>query len=89
MGHFFSERRSMAMTRQGHPVALAVLFAALSAVGWTGQSAGAGDKDVPVGHLESTSHVLAPVFEGEPLSYSFEVFNRGGAELRITRVSPS
>jgi len=78
----------MALTRQGIQFALAVMFAAM-ALSWAGHSARAGGKDVPIVHLESATHVFGPVFEGEPLSHSFQVFNRGGADLHITRVSPS
>ena len=43
----------------------------------------------PIIHVPETSHAFAPVFEGEKLSHSFTVLNRGKTELEIKRVTSS
>ena len=40
-------------------------------------------------HLDQTTHAFSPVFEGEELSHTFKVFNRGEVNLDIKRVTPS
>ena len=40
-------------------------------------------------HFEGTTHTFTPVFEGEELSHTFTVFNRGTANLDIKMVTHS
>jgi hypothetical protein len=41
----------------------------------------------PVIHLDQTTHTFPAVFEGEKLSYSFKLINRGTADLEIWNVT--
>lgn len=43
----------------------------------------------PMIHFEGTTHTFTPVFEGEELSHTFTVFNRGTANLDIKKVTHS
>lgn len=45
--------------------------------------------DVPIIHIAETNHVFPTVFEGEKLSHTFKVFNKGTANLKIKSVTPS
>ena len=49
----------------------------------------ASSEDGPVIHVPETSRAFAPVFEGEELSHTFTVLNRGTTELNIKRVTTS
>ena len=42
---------------------------------------------VPVIHIDGTAHSFPPVFEGKTLSHDFFVFNRGGEDLKIKKVT--
>ena len=41
----------------------------------------------PVIHLDQTTHTFPTVFEGEQLSHSFKLINKGSADLEILDVS--
>ena len=41
----------------------------------------------PVIHLENTTHMFPTSFEGEKLSHSFKLFNKGTADLEILDVT--
>jgi hypothetical protein len=43
----------------------------------------------PKMHVPQTKHSFGPVFEGEDLSHSFEVGNRGKSDLLIEKVTHS
>jgi hypothetical protein len=54
--------------------------------GWCGAGEGQGSPKIDV---PQPKHSFAAVFEGEPLSHTFEVVNRGEAELIIKKVTHS
>ena len=41
----------------------------------------------PVIHLDQTTHTFPTVFEGEQLSHSFKLINKGSADLEILDVT--
>ena len=41
----------------------------------------------PVIHLDHTTHTFPTVFEGEQLSHSFKLINKGSADLEILDVT--
>lgn len=43
----------------------------------------------PIIYFDKTSHTFPPLFEGEALSHTFTVFNRGTANLDIKKVTHS
>jgi len=43
----------------------------------------------PIIHFERTTHTFTPLFEGEELSHTFTVFNRGTANLDLKKVTHS
>jgi len=43
----------------------------------------------PIIHVRKTTHVFSPVFEGEKLSHTFTVLNKGKTNLDIKRVTSS
>jgi hypothetical protein len=43
----------------------------------------------PVIHLDQTTYTFPAVFEGEQLSHSFKLMNRGTADLEILKVTHS
>lgn len=45
--------------------------------------------DGPNIHITETNHTFPTVFEGEKLTHTFRVFNKGNADLNIKRVTPS
>ena len=49
----------------------------------------ASSENGPVIHVQETSHVFSPVFEGEKLRHTFTVLNRGTTDLNIKRVTTS
>jgi len=49
----------------------------------------AGAADGPVIRADQTIHTFSTVFEGEKLSHTFTVFNRGTGVLHIKKVRPS
>jgi len=46
-------------------------------------------ENVPIIHVDKTTHTFQPVFEGEELSHTFAVFNKGTAVLYIKKVTHS
>ncbi len=49
----------------------------------------ASSENGPIIHVQETLHVFSPVFEGEKLSHTFTVLNRGTTDLKIKRVTTS
>jgi len=49
----------------------------------------ASPENSPVIHVRQTSHAFSPVFEGEKLSHTFTVVNRGMTDLHIKRITSS
>jgi hypothetical protein len=47
----------------------------------------AQSEHTPVIHLDQTTHTFPTVFEGEDLSHSFKLINRGTADLEILKVT--
>jgi hypothetical protein len=45
--------------------------------------------NAPIIHVNKTTHIFQPVFEGEELSHTFTVFNKGTATLHIKKVTHS
>jgi hypothetical protein len=43
----------------------------------------------PIIHVDETTVTFPTVFQGEKLSHTFAVFNRGTADLDIKKVTPS
>jgi hypothetical protein len=52
-------------------------------------SLSAQSDDAPIIHVDKTNHTFSPVFEGEELSHTFTVFNKGKAALHIKKVTHS
>lgn len=46
-------------------------------------------ENAPVIRVDKTTHTFQPVFEGEELSHTFTVFNKGTAVLHIKKVTHS
>ena len=46
----------------------------------------AQSENTPVIHLDQTTHTFPTVFEGEQLSHSFKLINKGSADLEILDV---
>ncbi len=44
-------------------------------------------ENAPIIHVDKTTHTFQPVFEGEELSHTFTVFNKGSADLHIEKVT--
>ena len=44
-------------------------------------------ENTPVIHLDQTTHTFPTAFEGEQLSHSFKIINRGTADLEIRDVT--
>jgi hypothetical protein len=47
----------------------------------------AQSEHTPVIHLDQTTYTFPTVFEGEQLSHSFKLINRGTADLEILKVT--
>ena len=43
----------------------------------------------PIIYFDKTSHTFPPLFEGEKLSHTFTLFNRGTANLDLKKVTHS
>ena len=43
----------------------------------------------PVIHFDHTAYSAPAVYEGEEISHTFHVYNKGTADLEIKKVSPS
>ena len=54
--------------------------------GWNGLIS-AENENVPIIHVDKTTHTFQPVFEGEELSHTFTVSNKGKGELHIKKVA--
>lgn len=50
-------------------------------------SLSAETEGAPIIHVEKTIHTFPPVFEGEELSHTFTVFNKGTIDLHIKKVT--
>ena len=66
---------------------LTVLFFLMLILYWMDQSLSAETESAPIIHVEKSIHTFPPVFEGEELSHSFTVSNKGGTDLHIKRVT--
>jgi hypothetical protein len=51
------------------------------------RSLAAQSEHTPVIHLDQTTYTFPTVFEGEQLSHSFKLINRGTADLEILKVT--
>ena len=54
---------------------------------WGSRLLAARAEHTPVIHLDQTTHTFPTVFEGEKLSHSFKLINRGTADLEILKVT--
>lgn len=63
------------------------LFFSVLVLSCASHSLSAGTENVPIIQVDKTIHIFQPVFEGEGLSHTFTVFNKGRAELRIKKVT--
>ena len=54
---------------------------------WGSRLLAARAEHMPVIHLDQTTHTFPTVFEGEKLSHSFKLINRGTADLEILKVT--
>lgn len=76
------------MTNKILKTALSLFFLAVLFLCWS-NSLSAQTRDAPVIHIDPTTHTFPPVFEGEQLSHTFTVFNKGTADLHIKDVTHS
>ena len=68
---------------------LLTIIALLAMVGVFSQTGLVRAGAEPSIYFDKTAHTFAPVFEGDPLSYSFTVFNKGTHPLNIKDVTTS
>ncbi|MGD9412441.1 MAG: hypothetical protein PVJ54_11305 [Desulfobacterales bacterium] len=54
---------------------------------WGSRLLAAQSEHRPEIHLDQTTHTFPTVFEGEQLSYSFKLINRGTSDLEILDVA--
>ena len=66
---------------------LTVFFFSMLILYWMDQSLSAETESAPIIHVEKSIHTFPPVFEGEELSHTFTVFNKGETDLHIKRVT--
>jgi hypothetical protein len=74
-----------------HPIFKAtwsLIFLVALFIGWNG-SFSAQTENAPIIHVDKTTHIFQPVFEGEELSHTFTIFNKGTAALHIKKVTHS
>ena len=64
-----------------------VFFFLMLILFWMDHSLSAETEAAPVIHVEKPIHTFSPVFEGEELSHTFTVFNKGETDLHIKRVT--
>ena len=76
------------MSHRIHKTPWSLIFLVALFFGWHG-ALSAQREDVPIIHVDKTSHTFQPVFEGEELSHTFTVFNKGTAPLHIENVTHS
>ncbi len=69
-------------------IAVMVSFLGSGLPGW-GQPPSAKRGKAPVIQIEKTSYTFPTVYEGEELSHTFTLFNRGTAALNIKKVTHS
>ncbi len=55
---------------------------------WSGPLS-AQTENAPIIHVDKTTHTFPPVFEGEELSHTFTVSNKGTIDLHIKKVTHS
>ena len=67
---------------------LSLVFLVALICGWNA-SLSAQTKNAPIIHVDKTTHTFQPVFEGEELSHTFTVFNKGTVDLHIKNVTHS
>ena len=65
---------------------LSLLFL-LALVSYGSERLSAQSENTPIIHINKTTHTFEPVFEGEELSHTFHVFNKGTAALHIKKVT--
>jgi hypothetical protein len=63
------------------------LFFSMLVLFWVNNSLSAETENAPIIHVDKTTHIFQPVFEGEELSHTFTVFNKGRSELHIKKVT--
>ena len=66
-----------------------ILFLSMVALACVSQPLSKKNGTGPMIHFERTTHTFTPVFEGEELSHTFIVFNRGTADLDLKKVTHS
>ena len=66
-----------------------IFFFSMFALACVSQPLSKKSESGPIIHFDKTSHTFPSVFEGEELSHTFTVFNRGTADLDIKKVSHS
>jgi hypothetical protein len=79
-----SEGRNM--SQKVLKTALSLIFLFIFFFCWSGPIS-AQTKDAPIIHVDKTTHTFPPVYEGEELSHTFTVFNKGTIDLHIKRVT--
>ena len=62
-----------------------IFFLSMVALACVSQPLSKKNGTSPMIHFEKTTHTFTPVFEGEELSHTFTVFNRGTADLDIKK----
>ena len=76
------------MTKQIFKISLGFIFS-LIVLACVSQPLSKKNGNSPKIHFEKTTHTFTSVFEGEELSHTFTVFNRGTADLDIKKVAHS
>jgi HYDIN/CFA65/VesB-like, Ig-like domain len=69
--------------------ALVVFFCMTAILLQGSESYPASSEDGPIIQIRQTSHAFSPVFEGEKLSHTFTVFNKGNSNLNIKEITSS
>jgi len=79
---------TMMKNRDLKPSAEKILFVWIFLL-FLGSSRFAGAAGTPLIRIDQTIYTFPPVFEGQKLSHTFPVFNRGTGVLHIRKVRPS
>ena len=66
-----------------------IFFLSMFALACVSQPVSKKNGTGPIIYFDKTSHTFPPVFEGDELSHTFTVFNRGTADLDIKKVTHS
>ena len=74
------------MSHKFFKTTLSLSFLVAVFFGWNGLLS-AETENAPIIYVDKTIHTFQPVFEGEELSHTFTVFNKGKAELHIKKVA--